>query len=99
MIKLTNILNEVNDTYFRTFTDAVEYARKDAEKRGYEIDEEDWWNQIAIGGRYSRSRPGKEETHTFTIQLLKNGKPQRKSLRIVVYGMPSGTYELTHYVQ
>lgn len=99
-IKLAELLNitEAGDTYFRSFTSAVEFARKSAEKRGFEIDEDDWQTQIAFGGKYSRSRPGKGKTHSFTIGLLKNGKPQRKSLQITVYGMESGNYELTHYI-
>ena len=68
------------------------------EKRGFEIDEDDWQSKIAMGGRYSRLRPGKEKTHSFSIGLLKNGKPQRKALQISLYGMPSGKYELTYYV-
>ena len=91
-------VNESNDTFFKTASDAVDYARKMIEKRGFEIDEDDWQSQIAMGGRYSRLRPGKEKTHSFSIGLLKNGKPQRKALQISLYGMPSGKYELTYYV-
>ena len=51
-----------------------------------------------MGGRYSRSRPGVGKTHSFTVGLLKGGKPQKKSLNFQVYGMPSGKYELNAYV-
>jgi hypothetical protein len=51
-----------------------------------------------MGGKYSRSRPGVGKTHTFTIGLLRNGKPQRKALQISVYGMESGKFELTNYI-
>jgi Asp-tRNA(Asn)/Glu-tRNA(Gln) amidotransferase C subunit len=91
-------INEANDTYFNSFTDAVSYARKVAEKKGFEIDENDWQSQIALGGKYSRSRPGVGKTNTFTVGLLKGGKPQRKALQISVYGMESGKFELTHYI-
>jgi len=87
-----------NDTYFKSFTQAVEYARKVTEKRGFTIDEDDWQTQIAFGGKYTRSRPSKGKTNSFTVGLLKNGKPQRKSLQISVFGMPSGSYELTQYI-
>ena len=97
-IKMYESVNEANDTFFRTASDAVDYARKMIEKRGFEIDEDDWQSQIAMGGRYSRLRPSKEKTHSFSIGLLKNGKPQRKMLQISLYGMPSGKYELTYYV-
>lgn len=96
--KINTKIDEANDTYFKSFTDAVEFARKSTEKRGFTIDEDDWQTQIAFGGKYSRSRPSKGKTNSFTVGLLKKGKPQRKSLQISVFGMPSGSYELTHYI-
>jgi hypothetical protein len=103
--KLTDILkkkvksiNEAKDIFFDSATEAVNHARKMIEKRGFEIDEDDWQRQIALGGRYGRFRPGKEKSTEATIGLLKNGKPQRKALQISLYGMPSGKYELTYYV-
>ena len=96
--KINSKIDEANDTYFKSFTQAVEYARKVTEKRGFTIDEDDWQTQIAFGGKYSRSRPSKGKTNSFTVGLLKNGKPQRKSLQISVFGMPSGSYELTQYI-
>ena len=96
--KINTKIDEANDTYFKSFTQAVEYARKATEKRGFTIDEDDWQTQIAFGGKYTRSRPSKGKTNSFTVGLLKNGKPQRKSLQISVYGMDSGSYELTHYI-
>ena len=96
--KINTKIDEANDTYFKSFTQAVEYARKVTEKRGFTIDEDDWQTQIAFGGKYTRSRPSKGKTNSFTVGLLKNGKPQRKSLQISVFGMDSGSYELTHYI-
>lgn len=96
--KINTKIDEANDTYFKSFTDAVEFARKATEKRGFTIDEDDWQTQIAFGGKYTRSRPSKGKTNSFTVGLLKNGKPQRKSLQISVFGMPSGSYELTQYI-
>lgn len=97
MIKLKELL-EANNDYFKTAGEAVDFAKKAAEKKGFEIDEDDWNSQITMGGKYGRLRPGKEKTHTFSIRLLKNGKPQRKMLQVSLYGMPSGKYELTHYI-
>ena len=91
-------VNEVNDTYFKTAGEAVDFAKTKAEKKGYEIDEDDWNNQITHGGRYSRLRPSVGKTHTFQIGLLKKGKPQRKGLSISLFGMDSGNYELTYYI-
>lgn len=84
--------------YHKSFTHAVEAARDYAGKRGFEIDEDDWASQVAYGGKYTRSRPGVGKTHSFTVGLLKNGKPQRKGLNFSVYGMESGKYELTAYI-
>jgi hypothetical protein len=92
-------VNEAKDeTYFKSFTDAVSYARAAAEKRGFEINEDDWQTQIALGGRYSRGRPSIGKTNSFSVGLLKAGKPQRKNLNISVYGMESGKFELTYYI-
>jgi len=91
-------VNESKGTYFRTASEAADYARSMAEKKGYEIDEDDWHSQIALGGKYNRLRPGVGKTHSFIVQLLKNGKPQRKALSISLYGMGSGNYELTTYI-
>ena len=96
--KINTKIDEASDTYFKSFTQAVEYARKATEKRGFTIDEDDWQTQIAFGGKYTRSRPSKGKTNSFTVGLLKNGKPQRKALQISVFGMPSGNYELTQYI-
>ena len=91
-------VNEASDTYFKTAGEAVDFAKTKAEKKGYEIDEDDWNNQITHGGRYSRLRPSVGKTHTFQIGLLKKGKPQRKGLSISLFGMDSGNYELTYYI-
>ena len=96
--KINVTIDEANDTYFKSFTAAVEYARKAVEKRGFEVDEDDWQSQIAFGGKYSSSRPSEGKTNSFTVGLIKGGKSQRKSLQISVFGMPSGKYELTHYI-
>jgi hypothetical protein len=95
---VTESVNEANDTYFKTAGEAVDFAKTKVEKKGYEIDEDDWNNQITHGGRYSRLRPSVGKTHTFQIGLLKKGKPQRKGLSISLFGMDSGNYELTYYI-
>ena len=85
--------------YHTSFTDAADEARWVAKKKGYEVDEDSWWDSVALGGGYKRGRPGTGKTHKFHVDLLKNGKPQRKRLHFQVYGMPSGKYELNAYVQ
>ena len=109
MITLKSIIEEANlnpksqvqeasDTYFKTASEASEYAKKQAEKKGFQVDEDDWQSQIGMGGRYNRMRPSVGKTHSFSIGLTKNGKPQKKSLNISLYGMDSGKYELIHYI-
>jgi hypothetical protein len=98
-IKLTDLVKEANvETYHKSFTHAAEAAKAYALKKGYDVDEDDWQSQVAFGGKYSRSRPGVGKSHSFSVGLLRNGKPQRKALNFSVYGMESGNFELTAYV-
>lgn len=102
MIKLTELLTERKSdytVYHSSFTDAADEAHRLATRMGYEIDEDSWWREVATGGRYTRGRPGIGKTHKFAVDLLKNGKPQRKKLQFQVYGMESGKYELNAYIQ
>jgi hypothetical protein len=99
MLKLQDLLKEApNNIYFKSATEAVTYAREQAEKKGFEIDDQDWNSEITMGGRYSRTRPGVGKMHSFSIGLLKDGKPQKKNLNISLYGMESGKFELTFYI-
>lgn len=91
-------MTESKNTYFNSFTHAAEAAREYALKKGYEIDEDDWQTQVALGGRYNRSRPGVGKTHSFSVGLTRLGKPQRKGLHFSVYGMESGKFELVVYI-
>ena len=94
-----NILKEYKyKLYHKSFTEAAQEARKVAEKKGFEIDEENWTTEVAFGGKYKRSRPSVGKSNSFSVQLLKNGKPQRKHLHFQVYGMESGNFELNAYV-
>lgn len=96
--KITQKLEEKNDTYFKAAYEAAEYAKKQVEKKGFQVDEDDWQSQIGFGGKYNRMRPSVGKTHSFSIGLIKNGKPQRKNLNISLYGMDSGQYELNYYI-
>ena len=84
--------------YHKSFTSAADTAKEMVEKRGFEVDMDDWNSQVAMGGKYSRSRPSIGKTNSFTIGLSKAGKPQKKSLSFQVYGMDSGNYELNAYI-
>jgi hypothetical protein len=96
MIKLKDILTEARDeyeVYHNTFSSAVQAARKWAEGKGYTIDEDDWARDITFGS----GRPSKGKTLKANIDLLKNGKLQKKALHIQIYGMEK-SYELNAYI-
>ena len=84
------------DLYFNTYSAAVQYAKAQAEKKGYEVDEDDWQDQVASGPR----KPSKDKTVRHTLKLTKNGKPVRQGLSIQVYnrGSDKNPYELNYYV-
>ena len=90
MISLKKILNEAKadyPVYHFTYSAAINTAKEYAEKKGYEVDDEDAFRKIGMGPR----KPSDGKTYRFSVELTKNGKPQKKMLHIQVYGM--GTYK------
>jgi hypothetical protein len=96
MIKLKSLLKEATDfeTYHKSYTSAINAAREYAEKKGYEINDDDAFTKIGMGPR----KPSEGKTNKFSIELSKDGKPSRKQLHIQVYGMKN-SYELNAYIQ
>jgi hypothetical protein len=91
------IEESINEVYFTTFSGAVQKARENVELRGYEINEDDWWDEVNTG----QGRPKEGKTTRMTIGLIKNGKPQRKYLHIQVYNRGNNikhNYELNYYI-
>ena len=86
-------LNEAQ-LYHNSFSAAVQHAMKQVQKKGYEVDEEDWQRKVASGP----SKPSAGKTNRYTVDLMKNGKPVKQKLQMQVYGMDSGKYELNMYV-
>ena len=82
------------EVYHKTYTSAISAARNYAEKKGYEINDDDSFRQIGMGPR----KPSEGKTNKFSIELSKDGKVQRKKLQIQVYGMRN-SYELNAYIQ
>ena len=80
--------------YHNSFSTAVQHAMKQAQKKGYEVDEEDWQRKVASGP----SKPSAGKTNRYAVNLMKNGKPVKQKLHMQVYGMDSGKYELNMYV-
>ncbi len=82
------------EVYHKSYTSAIEAARAYAEKKGYEINNDDAFTKIGMGPR----KPSEGKTNRFDIELSKDGKVQRKKLQIQVYGMKN-SYELNAYIQ
>ena len=78
----------------KTYSSAVDEALKVADKQGYEVDMDDYFNQIATGPR----KPSEGKTNTFKISLTKRDKPQKKKLQIQIYGKGKHGYELNCYI-
>lgn len=98
-VKLTDLIPEQKgaggyEIYHKSFTSAASEAIAVAKKKGFEVDEDDWFRQVSTGPR----KPGVGKTNSYTVELTKNGNPVRKRLVFQVYGMESGTYELNAYV-
>ena len=84
MIKLASLLKEGKyQIYHKTYTSAINTALEYAEKQGYEYDKEETAEKIGMGPK----KPSDGKTNRFSIQLTKNGKPQRKQLHIQVYNI------------
>ena len=92
-------VEEIKEAYkyktdHKTYTSAVEEALLVAEKAKYEVDMDDYFNQIATGPR----KPAEGKTNRFKIVLSKGGKEQRKKLHIQIYGKGKHGYELNCYI-
>jgi hypothetical protein len=97
MIKLKDILNEAKEphvVYHNSYSSAVQEAEKLAQKRGFEVDEDDWSFRVATGPK----KPSEGKTNRFVIALTKKGKPNNSTLSFQVYGRGNGKYELNAYL-
>lgn len=86
----TNLEHEI---YFKSYTHAIEAAEVMAGKKGYTIEDDELFNKVGMNSK----RPSVGKTTKVNLELLKNGKPQKKMLHIQVYGMKNG-YELNAYI-
>jgi len=78
----------------KTFTSAVDTAKKKAEKAGYTIDDDEWFRKVSSGPR----KPGRDKTNSYNIELLtKKGNDAKKVLSFQVYNTGSA-YELNAYI-
>ena len=84
------------EIYHKSYSDAMQSAKSFAKGSGYEVDEDDWYNQVTTGPR----KPSKDKVNRFSILLIKNGKEQKKRLQIQVTNLASGgrPFELNAYI-
>lgn len=83
------------EVYHKDYSTAVQTAIKQAEKRGYEVDMDDWHDKVATGPK----KPSSGKTNSFSINLMKDGKPAKKKLQMQVYNMDNHKYELNMYIE
>jgi hypothetical protein len=83
------------EIYHKDYSGAVQTAIKQAEKRGYEVDMDDWHDKVATGPK----KPSAGKTNSFSINLMKDGKPSKKKLQMQVYNMDNHKYELNMYIE
>jgi len=98
MINLKSLIEGKNDyeVYHSSYSSAVQEAERYANRRGYKVDEDDWWKKIAMGNK----KPSNGKTNSATIELTKDGKPNASTLSLQVYnrGIEGNTYELNCYL-
>jgi Ca2+-binding EF-hand superfamily protein len=83
------------EIYHKDYSGAVQTAIKQAEKRGFEVDMDDWHDKVATGPK----KPSSGKTNSFSINLMKDGKPSKKKLQMQVYNMDNQKYELNMYIE
>ena len=90
-------INEKSDyeVYHKDYSTAVQAAIKQAEKRGFEVDMDDWHDKVATGPK----KPSSGKTNSFSVNLMKDGKESKKKLHLQVYNMDNQKYELNMYIE
>jgi hypothetical protein len=83
------------EVYHKDYSTAVQTAIKQAEKRGFEVDMDDWHDKVATGPK----KPSAGKTNSFSVNLIKDGKESKKKLHLQVYNMDNHKYELNMYIE
>lgn len=94
-----DMVQEGSDTYFETLSEALDAVRQKVEQLGFEVDEDAMFTQFGTGGIPY------ETEKSANIPLLMNGEPildkrgreANRYIRVSIYRMSSGRYELTMY--
>jgi len=93
MKTLAQVMTEATPNDFSSMTAAIDFALAGASKLGYDTDEDERFDVIAMGPK--KPSPGK--TVRYTLTLYKKGVQQKKALHIQIYGKEK-TYELNTYI-
>ena len=80
--------------YHTSLSDAMREMEAYAGKRGFSINQDDYWDQVATGPK----KPSEGKTNVYSLGLLKDGKEVRKTIEVQVYGLGRGKYELNMYI-
>lgn len=87
------------DLYHNTSSGAIQQVYDDLIKKGYEVDEDEWFQKVN-GTR----KPSVGKTNSYTIKLTKGGKPVKKMAVFQVYNRDNknrdvvNPYELNYYI-
>ena len=98
-VKKTAAPKKESDTYFNTLSGALDQVRAKAKGLGFEVDEDDMFNNFGTGG----ISYGTTKSANITLQkdgkavTSKGGKAMNRSIHVALYRMDSGKYELTAY--
>lgn len=84
---------EKYEIYHKSFTSAMIEVQRFIKMKGYEFDEDEWFQEVSTGPR----KPSNGKTNSYHLSLTKNNKPVRKKIHFQVYGMKN-SYELTMYI-
>lgn len=94
-VKFEETLEEKYQIYHKDFSSAVQHAKEVAKKKGFEVPDEVWDQKVALGPR----KPSGGKTNSYSLELTKGGKPQRKRLNMQVYNMDNKKFELNMYIE
>ena len=87
------------ELYHKTSSEAIQTVYDDLIKKGYEVDDDDWFQQVN-GTR----KPSVGKTNQYRVKLTKGGKEVKKMAVFQVYNRDSNKrdmatpYELNYYI-
>lgn len=86
--------NSEPSVYHKTYGSAINAVEAYAKFKGYELDQNEYSNAY-IDGFF---KPSNGQTKRDSLNLFKNGKPQKKMLHVQIYRMSPDTFEFNAYI-